>query len=89
MESVEAAKNHTVGGKGQSLISGLRSSDLLTTDFIAVLGDKAGRVLSSGGDFGLMAPDLGAPGVREEVSIEQGGQHHSRLFPGQGYSVVD
>ena len=35
-------------------ISGLRSSDLLTTDFIAVLGDKAGRVLSSGRDLKLM-----------------------------------
>ena len=35
-------------------ISGLRSSDLLTTDFIAVLGDKAGQVLSSGRNLTLM-----------------------------------
>ena len=35
-------------------VVGLRSSDLLTTDFIAVLGDKAGRVLSYGRDLKLM-----------------------------------
>ena len=35
-------------------VVGLRSSDLLTTDFIAVLGEKVGQVVSFGGGLKLM-----------------------------------